>query len=127
MTTTATDTAPGSNPSQVTKGGNSDTFDRLTIKKDLGQFEGKIGHYPEEVKDDVTFIYSLNLAEFSGQYAQLANIVRTQGRLNYSDQYFYQLLSGEYFRPDPKKPGAVLGSVDNLREVAGWLRNWALF
>jgi len=109
------------------KGGNEHTLERTVIRKDIGQFDARIAHYPDEVKEDVAFIYSLNQTEFAGQYARLASLVRTEGRLNYSDQYFYQVLSGRYFRPDPKNKDRILGSVENLKEVAVWLRNWAIF
>jgi hypothetical protein len=127
MPTTATQIPETSNSQLITKGPNSETAERMVIRKDIGQFDAKIAHYPEEVKEDVAFIYSLNQTEFSGQYAQIANLVRNEGRLNYSDQYFYQVLSGRYFRPDPKNPSRTLGSIENLKEVAAWLRNWAIF
>lgn len=131
MPATHTEIAPAHNLAlqSAPQGGNLMTLERTVIKKDLGQFDAKIASYPDEVKEDVAFIFSLNQTEFSGQYAMLAHLVREQAKLNYSDQYFYQLLTGRYFRPDPNpdRKGRILGSVDNVKEIAAWLRNWAIF
>lgn len=100
---------------------------RLSIRKDVSQFMARIvnADYPEEVLEDCRFIHQLNISEFSGKYPLLANLVRTELKINRSDNFFYQLLGGKYFRRD--KGGKILGSVDTVHEIAEALRNWAVF
>ncbi len=101
--------------------------DRLMIRKDLAHFEARIASYPDEVRDDVIWLYQFNQSQFSGHYPLLANLVRNEAKMELSDQYFYQVLGGKYFRRDPKDAKKVLGSVDRLKEVVEWLRRWAIF
>lgn len=101
--------------------------DRLTIRKDLAHFEARIAHYPDDVKEDATWLYQFNQSQFTGHYPLLAALVRKEAKLDLSDQYFYQVLGGKYFRPDPNKPGKVLGSVERFKEVVEWLRRWSIF
>lgn len=101
--------------------------DRLMIRKDLAHFEARIAAYPEDVKDDATWLYQFNQSQFSGHYPLLAALVRKEAKMDYSDQYFYQVLGGKYFRPDPKRAGQFLGSIPKFREVVEWLRRWAVF
>jgi len=122
MSATATQTPPASNLALANA-----PEDRLMIRKDIAHFEARIAGYPEEIKDDVTWLYQFNQAQFSGHYPLLAALVRNEAKLDLSDQYFYQVLGGKYFRPDPTKPGRVLGSKDRLKEVVEWLRRWAIF
>jgi hypothetical protein len=101
--------------------------DRLTIRKDLAHFEARIAHYPDEVKEDATWLYQFNQSQFTGHYSLLAALVRKEAKMDLSDQYFYQVLGGKYFRRDPKDSKKILGSVDRFREVVEWLRRWAVF
>lgn len=101
--------------------------DRLMIRKDLAHFEARVSSYPDEIRDDVIWLYQFNQSQFSGHYPLLAHLVRHEGKMALSDQYFYQVLGGKYFRPDPKKSGKVLGSIERFREVVEWLRRWAIF
>jgi hypothetical protein len=130
MTATATaqlgDLNPGISGENATALANAPA-DRLMIRKDLAHFEARIASYPEEVRDDVTWLYQFNQAQFSGHYPLLAHLIRTEGKMELTDQYIYQVLSGRYFRPDPKRAGKVLGSIETLKEVVEWLRRWAIF
>lgn len=101
--------------------------DRQMIRKDLAHFESRIASYPTEIKDDATWLYQFNQAQFSGHYPLLAALVRNEGKMDLSDQYFYQVLGGKYFRPDPKTKGKVLGSIERFKEVVEFLRRWAIF
>lgn len=101
---------------------------RLTIRKDVSQFEARIlqAGYPAEVLADCIFIHQINQQEFSGKYPLLAQLVRTQLKIERSDAFFYQLLGGKYFRRD-KASDKILGSVDTVHEIADALRTWAVF
>jgi hypothetical protein len=122
MSTTHAETAPAGNLALANA-----PEDRLMIRKDLAHFEARIAGYPDEVKEDVIWLYQFNQSQFSGHYPLLAALVRKEAKLEITDQYFYQVLGGKYFRPDPKRAGKVLGSIENLREVVEWLRRWAIF
>jgi len=101
---------------------------RLSIRKDVSQFEARIlsAGYPEEVLEDCIFLHQLNLQEFNGSHVLLAHCVRTELQIDKSDNYFYQLLGGKYFRRD-KKTGKINGSIDGVREITKALREWATF
>ncbi|WP_221029929.1 ATP-binding protein [Actomonas aquatica] len=101
---------------------------RLTIRKDLSQFEARMvqAGYPEEVFEDCLFIYQVNQREFSGKYPLLAHLVRSELRIDRSDAFFYQLLGGKYFRRQ-KGTGKIQGSRETVKEIADALRTWVVF
>ena len=73
--------------------------------------------YPAEVIDDVLWLrgYTRRHCD-NNDLDKLVEHARQKGFSNGAN-FFYQILTGKYFQPDPKKPGGIIGSTKNLREL----------
>ncbi len=125
MTTSSPDPADDSDPELGT-----DLGTRLTIRKDIAQFESSIAHYPAEVMEDVAFINQIVLQDLNGHYKLLPPLLRKEGKIEVSEDYAYRLLSGRQFRLERMQAGKVPGGPTGLalvKEIAEFLRRWVVF
>lgn len=105
---------------------NSQNAERLgaDMRLDDATIAAKIQGYPEPVREPLVWLASYVRERCAGRRDVLVDQVRKRGfkGSTYSENYFYRVLTGRYFQPDPKQPGKVLGSAQNLLQVIDALR-----
>jgi hypothetical protein len=73
---------------------------RLTVRRDLSQFEASIAHYPEATKHASAWLYQFMMARCNGSPAIVAALLKKLEPSTYQnkEQYIYQVTTGRYFR-----------------------------
>lgn len=78
--------------------------DRLHLRGDASEAAEKFAHYPEAIRDDAIWLWFFSKTKCNGEHAILHKVARAIGLKDASgkepsDQYWYQVSSGRYFRP----------------------------
>jgi DNA transposition AAA+ family ATPase len=94
------------------------------MRLDDATVAAKIQRYPEAVQEPVAWLAAYVRERCSSRRDVLVDQVKKRGfkGSTFSENYFYRVLTGRYFQPDPGRPGKVLGSVQNLLQVIDALR-----
>lgn len=94
------------------------------MRLDDATVAAKISRYPEAVQEPVAWLAAYVRERCASRRDVLVDQVRKRGfkGSTFSENYFYRVLTGRYFQPDPTRGGKVLGSVANLLQVIDALR-----
>lgn len=92
------------------------------LRLDDGSIRDVAASYPPEVQEDVMWLAIYARERCSRQLSVLEGIVKKLG-FSSSASIFYKIFTGRYFLPDPKRPGKIIGSVQNFAQLVGTLRS----
>lgn len=101
----ATQTAPTTDDKPaVSKPGSDYMDDHKHLRGDANDGAEKFAHYPDAVRDDAIWLWFFTKTKCNGEHAILHKVARAIGLKDASgkepsDQYWYQVSSGRYFRP----------------------------
>lgn len=119
---TVTEQEPAPNtPNAAERFGNDMRLDDHSVS-------AKIAGYPEPIREPIMWLAAYMRERCNGRKDVLVDQLRNRGfkSSEYTENYFYRVLTGRYFQADPRRPGKVLGSVKNLEQVIDSLRAGAL-
>lgn len=89
---------------------------RLTLKGNVSTFDALFAHYPDNVRADAVWLRTYCATKHNGEHALIGKVAKSIG-IDQSDNYWYQVLTGRYFRPG--------GSAPKLKEFISAIRQWA--
>ena len=94
------------------------------MRLDDATVAAKIAAYPDEITEPIMWLAAYLRERCNGRRDVLVDQLRKRGFKNsqYTENYFYRVLTGRYFQPDPRRAGKLLGSVKNLTQVIDALR-----
>lgn len=95
------------------------------MRLDTATVRNKIARYPEEVIEPIVWLATYMHEQCGGQRRVLAKRIEDlsiDGAPQELESYLYQVLTGRYFKPDPKRPGKYLGSISNTLKIVTALR-----
>lgn len=90
---------------------------RAHLRGHVGQIDELMAHYPDSVRDDALWLRHYCATHFNNEHALIAKVAASLG-IDQSDNYWYQILTGRYFKPN--------GSAAKLKEYIGAIRAWAI-
>jgi hypothetical protein len=121
MTSSTSIDAPASNDETATRGEGQIALkeheSRVSLKGNIATFDRLFVHYPDSVRDDSVWLRAYCATHCNGEHALIAKIAASLG-IQQSDNYWYQVLTGRYFRPG--------GSAPKLKEFITQIRTWSL-
>lgn len=96
---------------------------RIMLRGDAVQATEKFAHYPQHVREDGIWLWFFVRTKCNGQHAVLAKIARTLGLKDRggnepSDQYWYQVSGGHYFKGGAGDASAFKRYVNAFRGYA---------
>lgn len=97
--------------------------DRTHLRGSAAQALEKFKHYPEAIREDGLWLHFFTRQDCNNDYRILAKIARTLGLKDRSgkepsDQYWYQVSGGHYFKSGAGDAKAFKGYVTSLRAYA---------
>lgn len=83
---------------------NTHLAERQHLRGDVNAALQRFSHYPESVREDAVWLWGFTKTKLNGEHAllwKLANAIglKDASGKNPSDQYWYQVVSGRYFKP----------------------------
>ena len=93
-----------------------------TLRLDDGAMQHIISGLPTEVQDDVMWL-AIYLRERCNRQLSVLEGVTTKLGFSTTASVFYKILTGRYFKPDPKRKGKLIGSIPNFQQVVAKLRS----